>query len=863
MNKKILLALFLIVTLSMVGNNAHANTSEYIDQFAQNRIRFYKPDDYCGTGDITGECGGEITSTDVEGRLREVTEKYGILAMKLQEETGVPWELVFAQMVHESSMGLCTNCVASHVEELGGFNWLGLSYTGIGFYNKPEPYDAGKTKWSIYSSIENMMAGYAIDFLRNRIYSDAFQYSSASNFDLKQFFYAEIAHYCPSSDGCNHHNYWNAMKWAIDISDEVAKQKGWPNSEEFAKQKNIPVGGKYPDVKSDIHEISEFSGIEPHSLNMECASNNTSSGGVNEDTGVTADGNKVTLVGDSISVHAKKELQEAMPGIDIDAISGSMWSGTWRADKPDGLSRLKGKGDKIRSVVVFALGTNDDDVTEQDFKDLMGIVGTKRKVVLMNFYNRTDSGKNSAKFNEKNEHLKKYAARYSNIVIADWLGPASKDPKKYMMDPLHPTDDIGCKLFAKIIAQAVNGTTGKQAVSATWSNGWVTSGIEGYKREEVIGNYTPGDSEHLKDFKTKNPKDGTTFGPNKITLHNTEGGDGGGTSGLVLYGQNGFPAHFTINLKSKTVFQHHPITKPANSIASYDYSAGVQIEIIGFSSKGHENDDWYILDKAKFTKEEWAYLAKLLVAIGQETGIPMDTSVDWENPQRLAAGEDFDSYNGILAHMHTPAPNDHTDTGNIWPMLKEALDSIQASTNTGFCGAQEKAWSGDDFPWWDQCDEKWANTDYGGCGTTCSSGCGVTSFAMMATALTGKEHLPDEVTKVAGSKGLHVCGAGSSWTLPLVLAPEYGLEAENIDGASIDQINAKLRSGYMIWTCGNGSNPFTRGGHCIGIRGITNDGKWLLADSNGEKGRVNSMETEWDPSSVYPRMNNCKAIKAR
>ena len=212
--------------------------------------------------------------------------------------------------------------------------------------------------------------------------------------------------------------------------------------------------------------------------------------------------------------------------------------------------------------------------------------------------------------------------------------------------------------------------------------------------------------------------------------------------------------------------------------------------------------------------------------------------------------------------MHTPTPNDHTDTGNIWPMLSEAIQSVQAASNEGFCGAQDKPWYGD-FPWWDQCDPQWKETSYGGCGTTCSSGCGVVSFAMMATALTGIERRPDEVTKLAGSKGLHVCGKGSSHSLPLVLAPEYGLIAESIDSASIDQINAKLRDGYMIWTCGGGSNPFTSAGHCIGIRGITDDGKWLIADSNGEKGRVNTLETTWDPSFLRPRMNNAKAIKAR
>ena len=75
----------------------------------------------------------------------------------------------------------------------------------------------------------------------------------------------------------------------------------------------------------------------------------------------------------------------------------------------------------------------------------------------------------------------------------------------------------------------------------------------------------------------------------------------------------------------------------------------------------------------------------------------------------------------------------------------------------------------------------------------------------------------------------------------------------------------------MVHTSGSGSDPFTSGGHYIGIRGITSEGKWLLADSNGtspggyqQNGKKNTLEKEWDPKDVVDaglRLGNIKAIK--
>lgn len=186
-------------------------------------------------------------------------------------------------------------------------------------------------------------------------------------------------------------------------------------------------------------------------------------------------------------------------------------------------------------------------------------------------------------------------------------------------------------------------------------------------------------------------------------------------------------------------------------------------------------------------------------------------------------------------------------------------------------------YDGSGFPYYNQFDPKWAGIDWGGGNGSCGSGphvntigksgCGPSSFAMMATALTGKAITPDMTAKIAGEEGCHV-SSGSSWKITQVLAAQYGLQYKDLAASSrddaIQKINQALDDGWMIHTSGKGSNPFTSGGHYIGIRGLTSDGKWLIADSNGTNGRENTLNRAFDPGAVINagmNISNIKAIK--
>jgi|GEM_PF-2280353 len=208
--------------------------------------------------------------------------------------------------------------------------------------------------------------------------------------------------------------------------------------------------------------------------------------------------------------------------------------------------------------------------------------------------------------------------------------------------------------------------------NVTWSDGWIVDGMEGYTKEEA------GDNAEKSSTTFRTTKiNSQDPGPNKILLHSTEGTNRNKTEQMLSLYNSGtgtiFPAHFTIDLKTKRVHQHYPITHPADSIKYYDDLAGIQIEIIGFGEGSNTNSEWYLPSDENFSNTEWDYLATLLIAISSETGIPLTTDVEWKaNADRLSKAK-FKSYEGILGHMHATS-NDHNDPQGIWDKVEAAVE---------------------------------------------------------------------------------------------------------------------------------------------------------------------------------------------
>lgn len=172
-----------------------------------------------------------------------------------------------------------------------------------------------------------------------------------------------------------------------------------------------------------------------------------------------SDGSDVYMIGDSITVNSKKEIQDLMPKITIDAISGTYFSQDVDAFGPGGVSRVSKMGNQ--SILLFAMGTNAgvNYVNKDDIDKLFEAVSGKNiKIILMTiFYN----GHSEEQMEESNKAVKEAAAQHDNVSYMDWYAAVSSDPAKYIngTDGIHPTPEAGQAKFAEVAKAAVDKVT--------------------------------------------------------------------------------------------------------------------------------------------------------------------------------------------------------------------------------------------------------------------------------------------------------------------------------------------------------------------------------------------------------------------
>lgn len=157
---------------------------------------------------------------------------------------------------------------------------------------------------------------------------------------------------------------------------------------------------------------------------------------------VVVSGKDITAVGDSVLLASSLSLQQIFPGIYVDAkVSRFMDAGL------SVLQRLAAHG-QLRPVVIVALGTNGG-VTTQQVHQLMAIVGSKRRVILVNTFVPLpyEQGTNSA--------LAAAARTYPNVVLANWNKTISDRTSLLWPDDIHPHYPAGTKVYAAMIKAAV------------------------------------------------------------------------------------------------------------------------------------------------------------------------------------------------------------------------------------------------------------------------------------------------------------------------------------------------------------------------------------------------------------------------
>ena len=142
--------------------------------------------------------------------------------------------------------------------------------------------------------------------------------------------------------------------------------------------------------------------------------------------------------------------------------------------------------------------------------------------------------------------------------------------------------------------------------------------------------------------------------------------------------------------------------------------------------------------------------------------------------------------------------------------------------------------------YYNQTDARWGNESYGKTSTIGRAGCGPTALAIAVASLTNNRVTPYDVAQWSVANGGLCEGSGSYHSLIPNGGRHYGLIVTSI-GRDGKQLVEALQQGKLVIAI-MAKGHFTSSGHFIVLRGVTEDGKILVADPASVK-RSNK---EWD-----------------
>lgn len=151
--------------------------------------------------------------------------------------------------------------------------------------------------------------------------------------------------------------------------------------------------------------------------------------------------------------------------------------------------------------------------------------------------------------------------------------------------------------------------------------------------------------------------------------------------------------------------------------------------------------------------------------------------------------------------------------------------------------------------YFNQSEEPWATAPYGP-DTIGGYGCGPTVMSMLVSSLTDQTVDPAAMAQWAYQQGYCAAGSGSYNSLIPGAAEAYGLNLQTWTDLSAQGLSQALASGHVfvaLMTRGH----FTARGHFILLRGLTLEGKVLVADPNSRERSL----TAWDPQLIIDELS--------
>lgn len=151
--------------------------------------------------------------------------------------------------------------------------------------------------------------------------------------------------------------------------------------------------------------------------------------------------------------------------------------------------------------------------------------------------------------------------------------------------------------------------------------------------------------------------------------------------------------------------------------------------------------------------------------------------------------------------------------------------------------------------YYNQADSRWGNQKYVS-KTIANTGCGPTALAIVVSTLTGTAYDPPAICEWARTGNYYVHGKGSVHSLIPDGARHFGLQVSGCSYTEGQRIVDALSSGSLVIAIMS-KGHFTTGGHFIVLRGVTADGKILVADP----GSTARSQQKWDLSIILNEAN--------
>ena len=272
---------------------------------------------------------------------------------------------------------------------------------------------------------------------------------------------------------------------------------------------------------------------------------------------------------------------------------------------------------------------------------------------------------------------------------------------------------------------------------------------------------------------------------------------------------------------------------------------------IGFISieknLGNTNDYWMIAITSVHSKQDVLTISEAAIVNN------MQTKLKYELKAKYDSEGNFAGYVLVISDMTPEELMDKLGLDDQQKMWAAVIYETLADSDYSAPSGSIDNWTGDysdivftgrgnsqNVVYFSQYDSRWGGLMYGLTNTIAGAGCGPTSLAICVSTLTNTTVTPDVMCAWSYQNGYRCEGSGSYHSLIPNGAAHYGVPCEGL-GQSKSKLIKALQDGKLVIAIMSAGH-FTRGGHFIVLRGITDDGKVLVADCASYA----RSEQEWD-----------------